>query len=164
MQTAEIDPAGPPLESGVSSVMPAPLIASRPELSAVKGLLSSARLPDADLTRDHLEHFFHAPGAARPRGIVGVELFGEFGLLRSLVVREESRGSGLGCALVNRVEEYARSKGVRSVYLLTTTAQAFFAARGYRACPRDAAPDAIKSTREFAAICPASAVLMTKQL
>ena len=30
--------------------------------------------------------------------------------------------------------------------------------------PADAAPDAIKATREFAAICPASAVLMTKQL
>jgi amino-acid N-acetyltransferase len=164
MQTAEAGPAGAPLESGVSHLVSTPVISSKPDLSAVRALLVSARLPDEDLTDDHLEHFFHAPGATRPLGIVGVELLGDVALLRSLVVRDESRRSGLGSALARRAEEYARSKGVRTLYLLTTTAQDFFAARGYRACQRDAAPDAIRSAREFAAICPASAVFMAKQL
>jgi amino-acid N-acetyltransferase len=141
-----------------------PAISSRPDLATVRSLLASARLPTDDLTEDHLAHFFHAVDADRPLGIVGVELLGELGLLRSLVVRDESRATGLGSALVRRVEDHARSHGVRELYLLTTTAQAFFAARGYRVAPRDQVPEAIRSTREFAAICPASAAVMTKQL
>jgi amino-acid N-acetyltransferase len=164
VQAAEIDPDDTSLESGVRSVVTQPVISVRPDLGAVKGLLTAARLPDGDLTDAHLEHFFHAGRDSQPLGIVGVELLGELGLLRSLVVRDESRDSGLGSALVEHVEGYARSRGVRELYLLTTTAQAFFAARGYHALARDRAPEAIKSTREFAGICPASAVLMSKQL
>jgi amino-acid N-acetyltransferase len=164
LQAAEIDAADAPFESGLRPDVQAPVISSRPDLATVRRLLTAARLPTEDLTDGHLEHFFHAADVSRPLGVVGVELFGELGLLRSLVVRDESRASGVGSALVKRVEDYARSRGVRDLYLLTTTAQAFFAARGYRVAPRDQVPEAIKSTREFAAICPASAVLMTKQL
>jgi amino-acid N-acetyltransferase len=163
LQAAEIDAADASFESGVKPV-PAPVIASRPELAAVKSLLTAARLPDGDLTDDHLEHFFQASNGSRSLGVVGVELFGDCALLRSLVVRDDSRESGLGSALVKRAEDYARSQGVRGLYLLTTTAQSFFAARGYQAIARDRVPEAIAATREFAAICPATAVLMTKQL
>lgn len=144
--------------------MTAPVISSRPDLVAVKRLLTATRLPDGDLTDAHLEHFFHAVRDCQLLGIVGVEVLGESGLLRSLVVRDDSRASGFGSTLVTHAEGYARSRGVRDLYLLTTTAQAFFAARGYHAVSRDRAPHTIKATREFAAICPASAVLMTKQL
>jgi amino-acid N-acetyltransferase len=164
MQATESDPAVTPFESGVRSVVTPPVISSRPDLAAVRTLLNAARLPDADLTDAHLEHFFHATSPSQPLGVVGVELLGELGLLRSLVVRDDHRESGLGSALVKHVEDYARSQGVRDLYLLTTTAQTFFAARGFHAVSRDQAPHAIKSTREFAAICPASAVLMTKHL
>lgn len=164
MQAAKIDPADAPLESGVRLVVAVPLISSRPDLATVRSLLASAGLPTGDLTDEHLEHFFYAGSASRPCGVVGVEMLGEFGLLRSLVVSDESRESGLGAALVKRVEEHARSRGVRAIYLLTTGAQRFFAARGYRAADRDQAPHAIQSTREFTALCPASAALMTKQL
>jgi amino-acid N-acetyltransferase len=164
MQAAEIGATGASFESRMNEAVTAPVIATGPDLAAVRSLLAAARLPYDDLTDGHLEHFFHAASASLPLGIVGVELLGESGLLRSLVVRDDSRDSGLGSALVKHVESYARSRGVRDLYLLTTTAQSFFAARGFRAVSRDQAPRAIESTREFAAICPASAVLMTKQL
>jgi amino-acid N-acetyltransferase len=163
MQATESDPADASFESGVRAVV-APVISSRPDLTTVHSLLASAGLPTGDLTEGHLEHFFYAGSASRPLGVVGVEMLGDVGLLRSLVVRDESRGSGLGSVLVERVEAHARSQGVRAIYLLTTSAQPFFAARGYRTAARDQAPEAIRSTREFAALCPASAAFMTKQL
>jgi amino-acid N-acetyltransferase len=49
-------------------------------------------------------------------------------------------------------------------YLLTTSAEAFFRKNVYSSAGREEAPAAIKSTREFAAICPASSAFMFKQL
>ncbi|MBX5460737.1 MAG: GNAT family N-acetyltransferase [Steroidobacteraceae bacterium] len=111
-----------------------------------------------------MEHFFYAGPSAQPFGIAGVELHGSVALLRSLVVSEEHRSRGLGSALAERAEQYARSMGARCIYLLTTTAESFFARRGYVPAARDSAPMEIRSTREFADICPASSAFMVKQL
>jgi N-acetylglutamate synthase-like GNAT family acetyltransferase len=80
------------------------------------------------------------------------------------VVSEAHRSTGLGRALVDRAEQYARSMGAQSIYLLTTTAEGFFARRGYVPVARESAPMEIRSTREFADICPASSSFMVKPL
>ena len=114
--------------------------------------------------RGPLRAFFYCGPADAPTGLVGLELFGDVALLRSLVVVPAARSSGMGTALVRYAENYARSQGVRTLYLLTTTAEGFFARLGYSHAARDAAPPAIRSTREFAGLCPASSAFMSKQL
>jgi amino-acid N-acetyltransferase len=141
-----------------------PHIHPRPRLAAAAALLEGAQLPTADLTEQHCEHFFFAGPAEAPTGLVGLELLGEVALLRSLVVAPGSRGGGTGAALVAHAERYARERAVRELYLLTTTAEAFFRKRGYAPAARDSAPAAIRNTREFAGICPASSAFLTKQL
>lgn len=118
----------------------------------------------SDLTDSHCEHFFFAGDAAAPSGITGLELYGNAALLRSLVVLPVRRASGVGTALVQHAETFARGVGVREIYLLTTTAEAFFLARGYQLARRESAPEAIRSTREFADICPASSAFMIRRL
>lgn len=135
-----------------------------PDLAAVVGLLADAGLPTEDLTEDHCEHFFYTGPAATPEGLVGLELFGEVGLLRSLVVSDTRRGQGAGSRLLAHAEFHARARGVRWLYLLTTTAEMFFAGRGYEHAARDTAPAAIRATREFSGMCPASSAFMFKQL
>ena len=61
-------------------------------------------------------------------------------------------------------EREARTRGVQTFYLLTTTAEAFFLRCGYVHAERTQAPEGIRATREFADICPASSVFMTKRL
>lgn len=139
-------------------------ISPRPSLEAAVELLRNAQLPTEDLTDSHVERFFFAGPASRPTGLVGLELFGDVALLRSLVVAEERRGLGDGQRLLAHVEDYARAEGVRTLYLLTTTAEAFFAKRGFARAPRETAPAAIRSSREFAGLCPASSAFMAKQL
>jgi len=139
-------------------------IASKPSKAAVAALLDAADLPSSDLTDTHVEHFFFCGPAAAPTALVGVELCGSSALLRSLVVRPEHRSAGLGAALVAHVEAYALSRGARAVYLLTTTAESFFARRGYASASRASAPPEIAATREFAGICPASSAFMVKRL
>ena len=137
---------------------------SKPALAAAKALLDSAQLPTSDLTEQHCEHFFYYGPVTAPTGLIGLELFGDVALLRSLVVSPDARTSGVGTALVRHAEAQARAQGVRTLCLLTTTAEGFFERRGYAKIPRDAAPAAIKTTREFAGICPASSAFMSKQL
>ena len=139
-------------------------ISHGPPLASAVALLADAQLPTDDLTEAHCDHFFFAGPASRPTGLVGLELFGDVALLRSLVVTAEKRGLGAGTALLAQAERYARTRGVRQLYLLTTTAEAFFARHGYVRAPRDSAPPAIRATREFGGICPASAAFMARQL
>jgi amino-acid N-acetyltransferase len=139
-------------------------IAAGPTRAGATHLLESAGLPTSDLEGARLQHFFFIGTASTPIGLVGLELCGEHALLRSLVVAPSARTGGSGTALVAYAEAHARSRGVRDVYLLTTTAENFFARCGYVRIGREAAPGPIRSTREFADICPSSSAFMVKHL
>jgi N-acetylglutamate synthase-like GNAT family acetyltransferase len=66
--------------------------------------------------------------------------------------------------LCAEVETRAASLGARRVFLLTETAEAFFVRRGYARLGRSLAPPGIAASREFSALCPASAILMFREL
>ena len=140
------------------------MIRGRPPRSTATALLQSQGLPVADITDEHLEHFFFVGSDGSPIGLVGLELYGTDALLRSLVVGENARSNGLGSALVEYAEQYAATKGVRSIYLLTTTAELFFKRLGYQRIDRSDGAPSIKETSEFASLCPASSAFMIKQL
>jgi len=127
-------------------------------------LLQAQGLPVSDIIDEHLEHFFFTGSDGSPTGLVGVEIYGTDALLRSLVVAENARTQGIGSALVLHAEDYATSRRVSAMYLLTTTAERFFERRNYRRIDRTQAPPAIQSTAEFASLCPASSAFMMKQL
>lgn len=141
-----------------------PEVAQRPALAGAMALLASAQLPTEDLSDAHCEHFFFTGTNESPTALVGLELFGDVGLLRSLVVTPQARGAGAGSALVRHAETYAREHGVHTLYLLTTTAEAFFERRGYARADRESAPPAIRATPEFAGICPASSAFMSRTI
>jgi amino-acid N-acetyltransferase len=135
-----------------------------PSRPAVVELLESAALPTSDLVDAHMSDFFYAGPPSAPVGIVGVQFYGADALLRSLVVLSAHRAQGLGRRLVEYVEQFARERGATTVYLLTTTAESFFHSCGYLATPRESAPSAIRSTPEFADLCPASSAFLSKRL
>lgn len=136
----------------------------RPARNSIIALLEGADLPTADLTDEHLEHFFSIGPHAAPFGLVGLEMHGKQALLRSLVVAPNYRAGGAGSALVEHAESYARDRGVEAVYLLTTTAEPFFTRLGYGRIERSEAPAFIRSTREYSDFCPTSSTLMVKHL
>jgi amino-acid N-acetyltransferase len=140
------------------------MIRERPPHLSVVALLEAEGLPASDLTEAHLEHFFFTGSDGAPSALVGLEIYGEAALLRSLVVSAAARTQGLGSALVLHAEEYAAAHQVRAVYLLTTTAEPYFEHRGYRRIDRSQAPPSIQSTREFASLCPSSSAFMIKLL
>ncbi len=134
------------------------------DLAAVRGLLREADLPAGDVTAHLLANYLLARSGARLVGVIGLELLGRYGLLRSLAVAPACRGRGLGSDLTRALEQHARWLGVERLYLLTTTARAFFEDRGYQVVPRDDLPAAVQGTTEYRALCPASSVCMVKRL
>jgi len=133
------------------------------QTEAIQALLAEAELPSEDFGQ-HLGHFLTAKQNGRLAGAVGLEIYGEVGLLRSLVVDTTYRGKGLGIKLCERIFDYAHAHGIKKLYLLTTTAADFFPKLGFSTTTRDSVPPAIQSTEEFASICPATAVCMVKTL
>ncbi|MFK7732841.1 MAG: arsenic resistance N-acetyltransferase ArsN2 [Pseudomonadales bacterium] len=136
----------------------------QPELAAVNRLLIKNDLPDSDLTEESMAHFLCYGNAASPDGVIGLELYGDDALLRSLVVNENSRKTGCGTILVNAIESLACELGVRNLYLLTTTAEDYFARKGYRLIDRAEVSDGIRASSEFSSLCPSSAAVMRKPL
>ena len=132
------------------------------DLQGVRKLLATGGLPADDLTEASLEHFLVLRSERNVSAAVGLECFGEVALLRSLVVAPELRGTGIGAKLTDAAESLARELAIKSIYLLTTTAASFFAARGYRRIDRTDAPSQIQRTTQFSALCPSTAVLMVK--
>ena len=132
-------------------------------LASIRPLLAEAGLPTADLSEE-LEHFFACGVPGNPAGVVGLELYGSHAILRSLAVSPGVRRRGCGKELVAAAERYARAHEVGTMFLLTETARGFFEALGYRLTDRNKAPEAIRESREFAELCPASAAFMSKTL
>ena len=137
---------------------------STAEEKQLKRLLAECELHSSDIRSSDLRHFLVMQDGTRLVGVVGLEVVGESSLLRSLAVSPTYRKKGIASGLVKKVEEYARSKGVEKLYLLTITAKEFFLKQGYREVERGSAPDALQVTTEFQSICPSTATCMVKQL
>ncbi len=97
-------------------------------------------------------------------GVGGAEIYGRFALLRSLAVRADHRGAGWGERITRRVIEDTRHAGVGELFLLTTTAERYFASRGWEVIPRLDVPEVIAATAEFATLCPSTAIVMRRSL
>jgi amino-acid N-acetyltransferase len=132
------------------------------DLRGALDLLGRSELTDQDVSEGWGHYFVVREDDGRVVGVAGLELHGEDGLLRSVAVDADYRGQGLAAALVEAVFQRAARVGLRSVYLLTTTARDYFARRGFTDCSREAAPPAIRDSWEFRTGCPKAAAFMKR--
>jgi amino-acid N-acetyltransferase len=131
----------------------------------VLALLQASELPYQDINSYHMRYFLLARDSMKLLvGVIGLEPYGQNGLLRSLVVHSSLRNQGLGQMLVRHLEGLARSLNIQELYLLTTTATDFFARLEYLPTVREQAPAELQATSEFRSLCPSTAVCMKKGL
>ncbi|HTT39983.1 MAG TPA: arsenic resistance N-acetyltransferase ArsN2 [Burkholderiales bacterium] len=138
--------------------------ASVEDLPAVLALLKSCSLPTQDITPAMLGGFLVARHDGQVVGVAAVVPAGTDALLRSVAVAPDHRGLGIAERLCDLLEKRARQAGIANLYLLTQTAEGYFAQRGFRSIERAQAPAPLQATAEFQQLCPASAVCMRKAL
>lgn len=131
------------------------------DLPAVLALLGRAELPTAGVA-EALPQFVIAENEGELVGVVGLELYGDSALLRSLAVEERWRRSGVGRTLIDRALAVTRERGIKDVFLLTTTAEHYFPQFGFTCVSRDSVAEAVQESPEFKGACPASAVAMRR--
>jgi len=146
-----------------TSAAGAKLRPARPtDLSAIEQLLRGSQLPLAGVA-EAIPGFVVAEYEGDIVGTAALEVCCHNALLRSVAVTPEWRSRGLGRALVTRVIADAEARGLRALYLLTTTAEHYFPSFGFREIRRDQVPAEVRETEEFRSACPASAVAMCRK-
>jgi amino-acid N-acetyltransferase len=148
--------AGEPTTPALRTALPS-------DLSQVERLLGGAGLPLTGVAAA-LPTFTVAEAGGTLVGVAGLEVCCDNALLRSVAVAPEWQGRGLGRALVARVIADAQARGLRALYLLTTTAEHYFPSFGFVRTSRDHVPEEVRATEEFRGVCPSSAVVMERRL
>lgn len=121
--------------------------------------LKLSGLPFEDLDKD--QHLL--VGYYENEKLIGtgaMEIYGDYGLLRSVSITEAMRGKKLGSKITYHLIEHARLSSLKGLYLLTETAKGFFEKIGFELIDRNKAVAEIKNSSEFRHVCPASAVCM----
>lgn len=140
------------------------LLHARPEdLAAVKRLLAECGLPAEDVHL-HIGNFVLARSGEELVGTIGLEVYKGVGLLRSLAVAPAQRNRGLARELCEAISQRAAQQGVRTLYLLTTSAAGYFRRLGYRTLDRKLVPPEIRETEQFRTLCPDTAEVLAKDI
>jgi amino-acid N-acetyltransferase len=138
-------------------------IARPDDLQCVEDLLRGNSLPTDGVAEAFMD-FLVAERDGALIGAIGLEISGDVALLRSAVVSRGARGQGVGERLVRTIVAHAGEKGVRALFLLTTTAQSYFPRFGFVEIPRSDVPESVRRSPEFRGACPESAVVMMRVL
>lgn len=133
--------------------------AAENEYRAIIHLLASNALPTADIYEKNITLFV---GLIDNEIVatIGIELYGNEALLRSLCVKEGFKNLQLGQKMLSYLLSFCATEKIETLYLLTTTAERYFVRYGFEKIMRDETPKSIQNTREFQDICPASAIIM----
>ena len=139
---------------------------AKPEdVAAVEALLADAGLPlDGAAAAFDLGVVGRAAPGGRVVAAAAIERFGADGLLRSVVVAPDHRGTGLGRELVTAAEALAAEAGIRDLWLLTETAIDWFPRLGYQVVERATAAAAVGESIEFTTVCRDTGVPMHRSV
>lgn len=133
------------------------------EIDSVKNLLQLSNLPNFDLDEAPV-HFFGVKENGQLVATGALEIYGVHAILRSLAVHQTHQNFGYGRQIVRFLENKAIEKGIKQLFLLTSTAEDFFKKLNYLPMQRNLCPPEILSSTQFREICPLSASCLSKNL
>lgn len=133
------------------------------DAAAVEALLASASLP-LEGAAEALSTGVVARDGDRIVAAAALERYGDAGLLRSVVVAADRRGTGLGREIVAAAESLAAAEGIRDLYLLTETAADWFPRLGWTVVERPVAAAAVGESVEFTTVCRDTGVPMHRRV
>lgn len=132
-------------------------------LAQLEDLLRRNHLPTQDCA-EQAQNFYGIFDGDMLIAAGGLEPAADYALLRSVVVMEQYRASGLAREISAYLVSLAESEGRQAVYLLTESAGPYFQKLGFTPLSRAEVPAAIVQTRQFSTLCPDNARCLVMQL
>ncbi len=133
------------------------------DAGSVFELLQNNNLPVIDIDKA-LPDFFVAEADNQIAGVIGLEKYDHYGLLRSMTTNAAYRNQGIASKLVDALFRHANMLGLKEIYLLTETAKDYFLKKAFVPIERNEVPDSVKESPEFSHLCPTSATIMKKSI
>ena len=134
--------------------------ANKQDIKSINQLLENEQLPIVE-EAEFSDHLFKVLDNNKSIiGAIGLERYGRFGLLRSMVVDPKYRNKGIANQLVETIKNQAKETKLDEIYLLTQTAEKYFLKKGFVPVIRNNVPEEIKKSKEFSSLCPVSSVVM----
>lgn len=137
--------------------------ATQHDLPNIHSLLMQVNLPIEGVA-ENIQHFLVAEVDNKIIGTIGLEIYPPAGLLRSAAVLPEYQKSGIGTKLFDALLHLAKERQLTELYLLTNTAESYFAQKGFVKINREDVKGDITYSAEFRMNCCTSAVCMKVRL
>ncbi|UOE93957.1 GNAT family N-acetyltransferase [Alkalihalobacillus sp. LMS39] len=123
-------------------------IAEEKDLLPVQRLVAKAGLEEKGIEQ-HIHDFLVVEEQQKIVGTVGIEHLGVDGLLRSLVIQSESWNAKIGLEFLEVALQFAKQKGVETLYLLTKQSIQFFEYLGFHEVKEEEVPEKIRQSPHF---------------
>ena len=137
---------------GGAPLVPLPRLRAVPlapfERDGLRAALRKSGLPSDDLGEAGPLFWRFETEDDVPAGFGGLEIHGADAVLRSVVTLPPRRRSGFGRAIVATIEQEAKLRGCRAIYLLATDTS-YFWRLGYTAVRHGAVPHTVQASRQF---------------
>ena len=133
------------------------------DAEAIVDLLNEVELPAVHV-EEQIDGFLVARQDGIVRGCVGMEIYGDSCLLRSLAVHPDFQGRGTGRELIGAIIARARELDLQKAVVLTHTAAGLVARFGFVEVERCAVDGPISDSWEFRTHACDSAVCMELEL
>lgn len=122
--------------------------ASPTDWNEIRNLLTANRL-QVQGALNHLSNFVVATENGRVVGAIGMEVYGDIGLIRSLVVASNMRGRKVARRLIKQLIARARTRQIGALYLLSGPVDALFQGFGFEKMARADMPTKLYVSSEM---------------
>lgn len=135
--------------------------AKHQDIDKLTHLLDSANLHTEGIAK-HVSHFFVVEQieAEKLVGSIGMEVYENYGLLRSFVIERPVGDLKLSLALLNTMLAYAASLSLRKVYLVTQQGSPFLSELGFTETSLSSLPEAIVNCTYFHRVHPQGKIMV----
>jgi len=131
------------------------------DLARIKKLLVTVGLPTAGIEDNGIYFLVVLGNNSEILAVIGMERFGDKGLLRSLACDPEFRQRGIATELVKVALAEGRKQGIKCLYLMTQTAENYLKEFGFKTIERQEIPEDLLKQSALNAACPACSTCMS---
>lgn len=89
-----------------------------------------------------------------------LEIYGDAAILRSFLTTGCHHGQGLCGTMLEEVAASARREGIKTLYIFTDDKSGIFSDLGFTPCEENTAPDGLRASEQFAALCKSGDFMM----